>query len=85
MPSEDRLFTDWSSIGLGYPRIIPPPQSIPVGDTLTTPGIEGIHETDQTTTQPSQSISQKSYMGTANGAIQEDLTTTPNVCQQPQG
>ena len=42
-PSEDRLFTDWSSIGSGSPPVIPPPQSVPVGDTLTTPGVEGIH------------------------------------------
>ena len=84
-PSEDRLFTDWSSIGSGSPPIVPPPQSVPVGDTLTTPGIEGIHETDQTAPQPSQPISQGPYMGTANDVVQEDLSTTPNVCQQPQG
>ena len=24
-------------------------------------------------------------MGTANGAVQEDLSTTPNVCKPPQG
>ena len=24
-------------------------------------------------------------MGTMNGTVQEDLSTTPNVCQQPQG
>ena len=61
-PSEDRLFTDWSSIGSGSPPIIPPTQSVPVGDTLTTPGIEGIHDTDQTALQPSQSISEEPYM-----------------------
>ena len=75
-PSEDRLFTNWSSIGSGSPPIIPPPLSVPVGDTLTTPGIEGIHKTDQIVLQPSQPISKEPYMGAANGAVQEDLSTT---------
>ena len=83
--SEDRLFTDWSSIGSRSLPIIPPLRSVPVGDNLTSPGIEGIYKTDQTTLQPSQSISQERYMGATNGAVQEDLPTTPNVCQQPQG
>ena len=48
-PSEDRLFTDWSSIRSGSPLVRSPPQSISVGDVLTTPGIEGGHETDQIT------------------------------------
>ena len=74
-----RLLTEWSSIGSGSPPIIPPPQSLPVGDTLTTHGIEGIHEPDQMALQPSQPISQESHMGNANGAVQEDLSTTPNV------
>ena len=82
-PSEDRLFTDWSYIGSGSPPVIPPPQSVPTGDTLTAPGIEVIHETDQTTLQPSKPISQESYMGTMSGAVKEDLSTTPSVCQQP--
>ena len=84
-PSENRLFTDWSSIESESPPIILSPQSVPVGDTLTTPGIEGIHETHQTALQPSQPISQELYMVTANGAIQEDLSNTTNVSQQPQG
>ena len=45
-PSEDRLFMDWSSIRSGSPLVRSPPQSISVGDTLTTHGIEGGHETD---------------------------------------
>ena len=52
-PSEDRLFTDWSNIGSGSPPVTPPLQSVPVGDILMTPGIEGIHETDQTALQTS--------------------------------
>ena len=46
VPSEDRLFTDWSSIRSGFPLVRSPPLSISVGDTLTTHGIEGGHETD---------------------------------------
>ena len=82
-PSEDRLFTDWSSIRSKFPPVIPPPKSVPIGDTLTAPGIEGIYETDQTAPRPSQPISQESYMGTTSGVVQEDLPTTPKVCQQP--
>ena len=48
-----------------------------------TPGLEGIHETDQTAPQTSQSISQESYMDAPSDTIQENLPTTPNVCQQP--
>ena len=81
--SENRLFTDWSSIGSRSPPVIPPPQSVPIGDTLTAPGIEGIHETDQTAQQPSQPVSQESYMGATSGVVQNDHPTTPKVCQQP--
>ena len=42
-PSEDRLFTDWISIGSRSPSVMPPPQSVPIGETLITPGIEGTH------------------------------------------
>ena len=82
-PSEDRLFTDWSSIGSRSPPVIPPPQSVPMGGTLITPGIEGIHETEQAAPQPSQPISKESHIGTTRCAVQEDLPTPPNVCQQP--
>ena len=82
-PSEDRLFTDWISIGSGSLPVIPPPQSVPVGDIFMTPGIEGIYETDQTALQTSQLISQESYMGALSGTIQENLPTIPNFCQQP--
>ena len=82
-PSEDRLFTDWSSIGSRSLPVIAPPQSVPIGGTLVTPGIEGIHETEQAALQPSQPISQESHIGTMSHAVQEDLPTVPNVCQQP--
>ena len=48
-----------------------------------TPGVEGIHETDQTTPQPSQPISEQTHMGTADGVVQGNLPTTPNIHQQP--
>ena len=79
-PSEDRPFTNWSSIGSRSPPVIPPPQSVPIGNTLTAPGIESTHETDQTTLQPSQPISQESYMGATSGVVQEDLPTTSKDC-----
>ena len=77
--SEDRLFTDWSSIGSRSPPVVPPSQSVPMGGTLVTPGIEGIHKTEQAAPQPSQPISQESYIGTASYVVQEDLPTTPTV------
>ena len=80
-PSEDRLFTDWSSLGSGSPPVIPPPQSVPVEQNLGASGIEIIQETDQTAPQPSQPISQQSHMGMANNVVQGNLPTTPNVCQ----
>ena len=33
--------------------------------------------------QPSQPISQESYMGAMSGTVQESLPTTPKVCKQP--
>ena len=63
--------------------MIPPPQGVPMGKILITPGIEGIHETEQAVPQPSQPISQESHIGTMRHVVQEDLPTLPNVCQQP--
>ena len=70
-PSEDRLFTDWNSIRSGSAPVIPPPQSIPIGDVLMTPGIERIPETDQPTQQPSQPISEQTHIGAADNVVQE--------------
>ena len=63
--------------------MIPPPQRVPIGGTLITPGIEGIHETEQAVLQPFQPISQESHIGTTSRTVQEHLLTAPNVCQQP--
>ena len=78
-PSEDRLFTDWSSLGSRSLPVIPPPQSDPVEQTLIASGIEGIQETNQTAPQLSQLIS---HMGPANNVVQGNLPTTQNVCPQ---
>ena len=82
-PSEDRLFTDWSSIRSGSPPILPPPQSIPIGVVLTTPRIEGIPKTDQPTQQPSQPISEQTHIGAADNLVQGNLPTTYTIHQQP--
>ena len=58
-------------------------QSIPVGDILTTLGMEEMHETGQTALQQSQPISEQSHMGAADDVIQENLPTTPNIHWQP--
>ena len=83
VPSEDRLFTDWSSIRSGSPPIIPPPQSIPIGDVLMTPRIEGIPKTDQPAQQPLQPISEQTHIGAADNLVQGNLATTSTICQQP--
>ena len=80
--SKDRLFMDWSSIRSGSPLERSPPQSISVRDVLTTPGIEGGHETDQITPQPSQLIPEQTHIGAADDVTQENLPTTPSVHQQ---
>ena len=82
-PSEDRLFTDWSSIESRSLPVIPPPQSAPRGGTLITSGIEDIHETKQAAPQPSQPLTQETHIGTTRHVDQEDFPTPPNVCQQP--
>ena len=81
-PSEDRLFMDWSSIRSGSPPVRAPPQSIPVGGILMTPGMEGMHKTGQTAPQPSKPISEQTHMGAVDDAIQENLPSTPHIHQQ---
>ena len=68
-PSEDRLFTDWSSTGSRSPPVVPPPQSVPMGGTLITPGIEGIHEAEKAAPQPSQPFSQESHIDTTSHVV----------------
>ena len=82
-PSEDSLFTDWSSTESRSPPVIPPPQNIPIEQTVLATGIEGVQETNQTTMQPSQPISQQSHIGVVDDVVQGSLPVTPNICQQP--
>ena len=63
--------------------MVPAPQSVPMGGTLITPGIEGIHETEQAAVQPSLPGSQESHKGATSHMIQEDLPTAPTVSQYP--
>ena len=73
---------DWSSIRSGSPFVRTPPQSIPIGDILTTPGIEGEHKTDQIALQLSHPIFEETHMGVADDVIQEILPITPTIHQQ---
>ena len=82
-PSEDILFTDWSSIGSRSSPVIPPPQNVPIEQTILATGIEGIQETNQTALQPSQPTSQQLHMGATDDAVHGSFLATPNICQQP--
>ena len=69
-PSEDRFFTDWSSIRTGSPLVRMPPQSILVR--------ERGQEIKQTTIQTSQPGSEPTQMCVTENTLQEDLhSTTP--------
>ena len=76
--SEDRLFTDWSSIGSGSPPVVLPRHSVPIEETPITPGVGDIHEAEQAALQPSQPISLGSHIDTTGHAIQEDLPPIQN-------
>ena len=81
-PSEDRHFTDWSSNRSGSPLVRTPSQSIPIGDALTSLGIEGGHETDPITPQPSHPIPEQTHMGVADDVNQGVLPTASTHQQQ---
>ena len=72
-PSEDRFFTDWSSIRKGSPLVRMPPQSISVR--------ERGQEINQTTIQTSQPRSEPTQMGITGNALQEDLPSTTPLAQ----
>ena len=50
-----------------------------MGDTLTTLGIEGGHNTDPITPQPPHPISDQTHMGLADDLIQKVLPCTPTA------
>ena len=68
---------DWSSLRSGSPLVRTPPQSVLVGDALTTLGIEGGHEINPITLQPSHPISEQTHIGVAGDVIQE---VHPTAC-----
>ena len=69
-PSEDRIFTDWSSIRTGSPLVRMPPQSILVRERG-----QGINQTTIQTFQPG---SEPTQMGVTDNTLHEDLlSTTP--------
>ena len=74
VPSEDRLFTDWSSVRSGSSLVRTPPQSILVGQRG--------HETNQIAPQSSHPISEQTHMGVAEDALQENLPTAAPTAQQ---
>ena len=75
-PSEDRLFTDWSSVRTGSLIARMPLQSVLVG--------ERGQEINQIALQTSHPISEQTHVGITGDALQENLTTaTPLAQQQP--
>ena len=81
-PSEDRLFTDCSSIGSRSLPVVPPMHSVPKEGTPIRPGVGNIHEAEEATSQPSQTISLGSHIDTTGHVVQEDLPPVQNVFQQ---
>ena len=73
VPSEDRHFTDWSSVRTGSPIVRMPPQSILVGERR--------REINQIAPQTSHSISEQTCMGVSEDALQESLSTTAPPAQ----
>ena len=70
VPSEDRFFTDRSSLGMGYPHVRTPPQSVPtreMGSDINQPTIQ--------TVQPGLEPTQ---IGVLENGLQEDpIVSTP--------
>ena len=72
-PSEDRFFTDWSSLGSHHVRM--PPQSVPVGETGP-----DINQPANQTTQPGSELTQIEAMG---NTLQDDIiVSSPRTHRQ---
>ena len=70
-PSEDRLFTDWSS--LESPHVRTPPQSVPIRES----GLDINQPIDQTT-QPG---SEPAQIGAMGNALHGDIkVSSPRTC-----
>ena len=68
-PSEDRFFTDWSSLGSGSPHVRMPPQSVlvrEIGPDINQP----VNQTTQPGSEPTQ-------IGVIENALQEDTIVSP--------
>ena len=71
-PSEDRFFTDWSSLGSGSPPVRTPPQNVVVRETGPY-----INQPVKQTTQPGLEPTQ---IGVTENALQEDtVVSTPRT------
>ena len=70
-PSEDRFFTNWSS--LGSPHVRMPPQSVPVGETGP-----DINQPANQTTQPGAEPTQ---IGVMVNDLQDDTNVSPPKCE----
>ena len=82
VPSEDRFFTDQSSVGSRPPLVVPPTLSVPIEETSVTPGMADIHEAEQATLQPSQPILQRSHLNATGQAVQVDLSLVEDTFRQ---
>ena len=72
-PSDERLFTDWSSLESPHARTSP--QSAPIRETG-----QSINQPDNQTTQPG---SEPTQIGAMGNALCEDINvTSPRTCQQ---
>ena len=70
-PSEERLFTDWSS--LESPRARTSPQNVPIRETG-----QSINQPDNQTTQPG---SEPAQIGAIGNALHDDINvTSPKTC-----
>ena len=71
-PSEDRFFTDWSSISMGSPLVRTPPQSVPIRK-----GGQDINQPDNQTTKNESEPTQREV---TENALQEDpMVSTPRT------
>ena len=73
-PSEDRVFTDWSSVGSRSPPVVPQTHREPIEGTPITLGVGDICEAEQVASHPSQPILMGSHIDTTGCAVQEDFS-----------
>ena len=81
-PSEDRLFTDWSSVGSRCLPVVPPTHREPIEGTPIASGVGDICEAEQVASQPSQPILMGSQIDTTSCSVQEGFSPIQNVFWQ---